>query len=106
VLGDLITAAKCNETAIIDHRFNHGGRRATDNIEYLKRPMLSLVTFRHGAGWVQPQGAIFGPKVMIINEFAGSGGDAMLWYSRRSDVSKPVNKRTWCGMVAMVGFQI
>jgi tricorn protease len=92
------------EAAIIDDRFNHGGQLATDIIEYLKRPMLSLVTFRHGADWVQPQGAIFGPKVMIINEFAGSGGDAMPWYFRRSGVGKLVGKRTWGGVVGMVGF--
>jgi tricorn protease len=92
------------EAAIIDDRFNHGGRLATDIIEYLKRSMLSLVTFRHGADWVQPQGAIFGPKVMIINEFAGSGGDAMPWYFRRSGVGKLVGKRTWGGLVGMAGF--
>jgi tricorn protease len=56
---------------------------ATDIIEYLKRPLMSLVATRDGADEPQPLGAIFGPKVMIINEFAGSGGDAMPWYFRR-----------------------
>ena len=89
------------EAAIIDERFNHGGALATDIIEYLKRPMMSLVTFRDGADWVQPQGAIFGPKVMIINEFAGSGGDAMPWYFRRAGVGKLIGKRTWGGLVGI-----
>ena len=48
---------------------------------------------------MQPQGGIFGPKVMLINEFAGSGGDAMPWYFRRAGVGKLIGKRTWGGLV-------
>ena len=51
---------------------------------------------------MQPQG-IFGPKVMIINESAGSGGDAMPWYFRRAGVGKLVGTRTWGGLVGMAG---
>ena len=72
---------------------------ATDIIEYLKRPLMSLVATRDGADESQPQGAIFGPKVMIINEFAGSGGDAMPWYFHRAGVGKLIGKRTWGGLV-------
>ena len=91
------------EAAIIDDRFNHGGHLATDIVEYLKRPLMSMITTRDGADWAQPQGAIFGPKVMIINEFAGSGGDALPWYFRRAGVGKLVGKRTWGGLVGMSG---
>lgn len=91
------------EAAIIDERFNGGGALATDIIEYLKRPLMSLVATRDGADEVQPQGAIFGPKVMIINEFAGSGGDAMPWYFRRAGVGKLIGKRTWGGLVGRAG---
>jgi len=56
------------QAAIIDERFNGGGMLATDIIEYLNRRLLSLVATRDGKDEVQPQGAIFGPKVMIINE--------------------------------------
>ena len=87
------------EAAIIDERFNGGGALATDIIEYLKRPLMSLVATRHGEDEVQPQGAIFGPKVMLINEFAGSGGDAMPAYFRRAGVGKLIGKRTWGGLV-------
>jgi tricorn protease len=87
------------EAAIIDERFNGGGALATDIIEYLKRPLMSLVATRDGADEQQPQGAIFGPKVMIINEFAGSGGDAMPWYFHRAGVGKLIGKRTWGGLV-------
>ena len=91
------------EAAIIDERFNGGGALATDIIEQLNRTMMSLVATRDGEDEVQPQGAIFGPKVMIINEYAGSGGDAMPNYFRRAGVGKLIGKRTWGGLVGRAG---
>jgi tricorn protease len=41
---------------------------------------------------------------MIINEFAGSGGDAMPWYFKREGVGKLVGKRTWGGLVGLSGY--
>ena len=90
--------------AIIDERFNHGGALATDIIEYLQRKLMSVVTSRDGADSLQPQGAIFGPKVMIINQFAGSGGDAMPWYFHRAGVGKLIGERTWGGLVGLSGY--
>ncbi len=87
------------EAVIVDERFNGGGMLATDIIEHLQRRMLSLVANRDGDDEVQPQGAIFGPKVMIVNEFAMSGGDAMPNYFRRAGVGKLIGKRTWGGLV-------
>jgi tricorn protease len=92
------------DAVIIDDRFNHGGWLATDVVEYLQRKPMSYATFRDGADQVQPQGAIFGPKVMIINQFAGSGGDAMPWYFHRSGVGKLVGMRTWGGLVGLTGY--
>jgi tricorn protease len=92
------------DAVIIDERFNHGGALATDIIEYLQRRLMSVVTPRDGADFVQPQGAIFGPKVMIINQFAGSGGDAMPWYFRRAGVGKLIGERTWGGLVGLNGY--
>jgi tricorn protease len=91
------------EAAIIDERFNGGGNLATDIIEQLKRTQMSAVATRDGEDEVQPQGAIFGPKVMLINEFAGSGGDAMPTYFRRAGVGKLIGKRTWGGLVGRAG---
>ncbi len=87
------------DAAIIDERFNGGGALATDIIEMLSRRMLSMVATRDGELEQQPQGAIFGPKVMLINESAGSGGDAMPWYFKRAGVGKLIGKRTWGGLV-------
>ena len=91
------------EAAIIDERFNGGGALATDIIEHLNRRLMSLVATRDGEDEVQPQGAIFGPKVMIINEFAGSGGDAMPNYFRRAEVGRLIGTRTWGGLVGRAG---
>jgi tricorn protease len=91
------------EALIVDERFNGGGMLATDIIERFQRKMMSLVASRDGEDEVQPQGAIFGPKVMLINEFAGSGGDAMPWYFQRAKVGPLVGKRTWGGLVGRAG---
>lgn len=91
------------EAAIIDERFNGGGMLATDIIEVLNRKRMSAVATRDGADEVQPQGAIFGPKVMLINEYAGSGGDAMPNYFRRANTGKLIGKRTWGGLVGRAG---
>ena len=92
------------QAVIIDDRFNHGGQLATDVVEVLNRKPMSFVSTRDGADVMQPLGAIYGPKVMIVNEFAGSGGDAMPWYFRRAGTGKLVGMRTWGGLVGMMGF--
>ena len=90
------------QAAIVDERFNGGGLLATDIAEILNRKPMSAAANRVGSDLVQPQG-IFGPKVMIINEHAGSGGDAMPWYFKRAGVGKLVGTRTWGGLVGMAG---
>jgi len=90
------------QAVIVDERFNGGGLLATDIAEILNRKLLSAASNRVGMPLVQPQG-IFGPKVMIINERAGSGGDAMPWYFKRAGVGKLIGTRTWGGLVGMNG---
>jgi tricorn protease len=89
------------EAAIVDERFNGGGMLATDIIEYLKRPLLSYGASRDFEDVPQPR-AIFGPKVMIINEFAASGGDLLPWYFKRAGVGKLIGQRTHGGVVGGV----
>jgi len=90
------------QAAIVDERYNSGGLLATDIAEILNRKPLSAAANRAGQDIVQPQG-IFGPKVMIINEQAGSGGDAMPWYFHRTGAGKLIGMRTWGGLVGMAG---
>ena len=92
------------EAAIVDERFNEGGQLADYIIQYLKRPLMSKVVAREGHDWNSPSEAIFGPKVMLINEMSGSGGDALPWYFRKAAVGTLVGKRTWGGLVGIGGY--
>ncbi len=92
------------EATVIDERFNGGGKAADYIIEVLRRPLLNYWTARSGKIYTTPGGAIFGPKVMIVNEFAGSGGDAMPWYFRRTGIGPLIGKRTWGGLVGISGY--
>jgi tricorn protease len=88
---------------VLDERFNHGGQAADYVIDVLRRPLMSYWAPRYGAIYRTPQGAIFGPKVMITNEYAGSGGDAMPWYFREGHLGTLVGTRTWGGLVGISG---
>jgi tricorn protease len=92
------------KAAVIDERFNQGGDLADYIIDNLRRPVMSWVTAREGADFSSPGGSIYGPKVMIINEMAGSGGDAMPWYFHRAGVGQLVGKKTWGGLVGIYGY--
>jgi tricorn protease len=91
------------EAVIIDERFNGGGSIADYIIDYLRRPMMGRFTMRHGEDITVPMAGIFGPKAMIINEMAGSGGDAMPWLFRRAGLGPLVGTRTWGGLVGHYG---
>jgi hypothetical protein len=91
------------EGAVIDERFNGGGLIADYIIDYLKRPLQGYFAARDGDDYITPVGAIYGPKVMIINEYAGSGGDMMPWLFRDAKIGPLVGKRTWGGLVGMAG---
>jgi tricorn protease len=92
------------EAAIIDERFNEGGQLADYIIDHLRRPMMSKVVTREGRDWSSPSEAIYGPKVMIINEMSGSGGDALPWYFRKAGIGPLIGKRTWGGLVGIGGY--
>ena len=92
--------------AILDERFNHGGDLSDYIINVLRRVPMSLDITRHGAMYADPQEAIFGPKVMLINQFAGSGGDALPWYFRKAHVGALVGVRTWGGLVGIGGYPV
>ncbi len=89
--------------AVMDERFNSGGVQPDYIIDYLRRPLLHYRTAREGEDFTGPMGAIFGPKVMLINEYAGSGGDTMPWYFRRTGIGPLIGKRTWGGLVGGLG---
>jgi tricorn protease len=92
------------EGAVVDERFNGGGTAADYIIDKMRRPLMNYWTTREGEDFTTPLGSIFGPKAMIINEFAGSGGDAMPWYFRRAKVGPLVGKRTWGGLIGIYDY--
>jgi len=92
------------DAAILDERFNHGGDLADYIIDHLRRPLMSLITAREGHVFSSPAGAIYGPKVMIVNEFAGSGGDAMPWYFKKAEIGPLIGTRTWGGLVGIYDY--
>jgi tricorn protease len=89
--------------AVIDERFNSGGQAADYIIHAMQRTLMSWWAPRYGAIYRTPQASILGPKVMITNEFSGSGGDAMPWYFREAQLGSLVGKRTWGGLVGIGG---
>ena len=92
------------EGVILDERYNQGGFLADYVANVLSQKQLSNAIERDGKPVHDPQGAIFGPKAMIINQSAGSGGDAMPWYFRKSGLGTLVGTRTWGGLVGIGGY--
>ncbi len=91
------------EGLIIDERFNHGGMSPDFYTEKLGRRLLLALAPREGKPFV-PQAAVFGPKVMIVNEQAGSGGDLFPFYFKKEQLGPLVGTRTWGGLIGMGGF--
>ncbi|MFC1564669.1 PDZ domain-containing protein [candidate division KSB1 bacterium] len=91
------------EALVIDERFNGGGTAADYFVDLLDRPLLSYWATRDGKDFTTPFASVFGPKAMIINEYAGSGGDALPLYFKRSGIGPLVGKRTWGGLVGAYG---
>jgi tricorn protease len=89
---------------ILDERFNGGGALADHVIDYLNQPLRNFISTREGEDQVFPAGAIFGPKVMLINEHAGSGGDYLPYTFRQAKLGPLVGKRTWGGLVGIGGY--
>ncbi|HVD93378.1 MAG TPA: PDZ domain-containing protein [Vicinamibacterales bacterium] len=92
------------DAVIVDERFNGGGQVADYYIDILRRPLISYWAMRYGADLKTPTASIQGPKVMIIDETAGSGGDLLPWMFRKLKMGQIVGKRTWGGLVGILGF--
>ncbi len=91
------------DALIIDERFNSGGQIPDRFIELLNRKPLAYWAVRDGKDWRWPPVAHFGPKVMLINGWSGSGGDAFPDYFRRAELGPLVGSRTWGGLIGISG---
>ena len=93
------------EGAVVDERFNGGGTMTDYILTYLQRQLLNYRTTRDGEDTTWPVSLIPGPKALIINEYAGSGGDAMPFHFRELKIGPLIGKRTWGGLVGFFGPQ-
>ncbi len=96
-------AQQDKEGAVIDERYNHGGMVADYIVNELDRKVMGYFALRDGTPSTSPIAGIYGPKVMLINESAGSGGDALPYYFRLRKIGPLVGTRTWGGLVGTLG---
>ncbi len=79
---------------IVDERFNQGGQLADRFLELLQRPVVYNLHWRHGKDHQQPIKQNAGPMGMLINGWAGSGGDGLPWAFRELEAGPIVGERT------------
>jgi tricorn protease len=94
------------EAVIVDERDNGGGQVADYYIDILRRPLISYWAMRYGQDYKTPAASIQGPKTLIVNEMAGSGGDLFPWMWRKFGLGPIIGKRTWGGLVGTLGFPV
>ncbi len=96
-------AQQDKQGVVVDERYNQGGAVADYVIEQLTRPFMGYFAERAGHTYGMPMVGINGPKVMVINESAGSGGDAMPYFFKKAGVGPLIGTRTWGGLVGTIG---
>ena len=96
-------AQQDRQGVILDERFNQGGYIADYFVDILARHLRGY--FNNPVGerrpWTEPLTGIFGPKVMVINEYAGSGGDMLPFLFHEMQLGPLVGTRTWGGLVGI-----
>lgn len=91
------------EALIIDDRWNGGGQIPTRFIELLNRPATNFWALRDGVDWIWSPDSHQGPKCMLINGMAGSGGDMFPSLFKQNKLGKLIGMRTWGGLVGISG---
>jgi tricorn protease len=91
------------EALIVDDRYNGGGFIPDRMIELLERPVLSYWARRNLKPNATPAYAHVGPKVMLINGYSASGGDALPYYFRKRKLGTIIGTRTWGGLIGISG---
>ena len=94
------------EGLIIDERFNSGGQLPDRFVELMSRQLVNRIHFRNGGEVVHPSVTHYGHKAMLINGWAGSGGDAFPYFFRTMQAGPLIGERTWGGLIGpAVGHQ-
>lgn len=89
------------DAMIIDERSNGGGQVANYITDVLSREYLAGYRDRDGMVFHSPIGAMYGPKVMLIDQDAGSGGDFLPYAFRHMNIGKLIGTRTWGGLIGV-----
>src|SRR5438874_2250139 len=94
-------AQQDRQGVILDERFNQGGYIADYFVDILARHLRGYVNNPVGERrpWTEPLTGIFGPKVMLVNEYAGSGGDMLPYLFHEMQLGPLVGTRTWGRLV-------
>jgi tricorn protease len=92
--------------AVIDERFNGGGSIADYLVELMDRPTMSRWATRDGKEFSSPNAALNGPKVLIIDQWAGSGGDYLPYLFKKRGIGTMVGKRTWGGLIGVYDYPV
>ncbi len=91
------------EGLVIDERFNGGGDIPDHFIDLFNRRVANYWAVRDGRDWQSPYAAVPGPKVMLINGWSGSGGDAFPYYFRQAGLGPLIGLRTLGGLIGTLG---
>lgn len=89
---------------LLDERNNGGGSVADYVIDLLSRELIAGWGIRDGKPFTTPGNGIYGPKAMIINENAGSGGDMLPYMFRFKNLGKLVGRTTMGILVGISGY--
>jgi len=91
------------DALIIDDRYNGGGFIPDRMIDLLNRKTL-VYWHQNGLEPSKAPGVSHdGPKVMLINGYSSSGGDAFPYFFRKLGLGKLIGTRTWGGLVGISG---
>jgi tricorn protease len=99
-------AQQAKQGAVIDERFNHGGSIADYMVDIMSRQLHGYFNQRLGDRYnavTAPAAAIWGPKVLLINEMSGSGGDMFPYMFRQMQIGPLIGTKTWGGLVGWGG---
>jgi tricorn protease len=94
-----LQAQTLKKALIVDERYNAGGMIPDFYTNKLKKRLLNFISPRNGKDMPWPPNTMFGPKVLLVNEFAGSGGDCFPWYFQQEKIGPVIGMRTWGGLV-------
>ncbi|HLX92055.1 MAG TPA: PDZ domain-containing protein, partial [Puia sp.] len=93
-------AQQDKQGAVIDERFNGGGLLDDYMVDLMVRRLRAAITNEVPGGKpMRLPAGILGPKVLLINELAGSGGDFFPWVFKHQHVGPLIGTRTWGGLV-------